>query len=203
MQAVIFDIDGTLLRSADVDDALYRESVRSVLGNVQFRQSLADYDFVTDSGILSQVLEDNRIPGKPDYLASIKASFVEALRRHFQRHGAFAEIPGAKALLASLRNSGRHRVAIATGGWRESALLKLEHSGFDLDGVPVASSNDSHDRTQIMQIALSHLGDRFESVTYYGDGAWDRKACQTLGWQFEAVGSALGGMESFTGVVIA
>ena len=53
MHAVIFDIDGTLLHSAAVDDALYREAVRRVLGEVQLRPSLHAYDYVTDTGAVS------------------------------------------------------------------------------------------------------------------------------------------------------
>jgi hypothetical protein len=75
--------------------------------------------------------------------------------------------------------------------------LKLQTSGFDLAELPMASSDDSYDRTQIMRIALSRLGNRFESVTYYGDGPWDKAACETLGWRFVAVGPALGGIESY------
>ena len=57
--AVIFDIDGTLLHSAEIDDALYRQSVRDVLGDVRLRPTLADYEYVTDSGILAQIFADN------------------------------------------------------------------------------------------------------------------------------------------------
>lgn len=43
MQAVIFDIDGTLLPSAAVDNDLYKEAVRSVLRDA--------HTTVTDPGI--------------------------------------------------------------------------------------------------------------------------------------------------------
>ena len=56
MHAVIFDIDGTLLHSAAVDDALYREAVRQVLGDVQLRASIHAYDYVTNAGIFAQSL---------------------------------------------------------------------------------------------------------------------------------------------------
>ena len=42
MNAVIFDIDGTLLHSAAVDDALYRKAVQTVLGDVRLRPALQD-----------------------------------------------------------------------------------------------------------------------------------------------------------------
>ena len=203
MHAVIFDIDGTLLQSASVDDDLYKYSVKSVVGPVRFRPSLADYDFVTDSGILSQVLEDNSLPVDPDPTPAIKACFVEALRNYIRDQGPFHEVPGARSLLASLRTSSNHSVAIATGGWRESAYLKLDSAKFDIDNIPVATSDDEYDRSEIMLSALSRLGSDFESVTYYGDGPWDRDACLALNWRFVAVGAALGGLKSYSDVSVA
>ncbi|MDH4049231.1 MAG: HAD hydrolase-like protein [Gammaproteobacteria bacterium] len=203
MHAVIFDIDGTLLQSAEVDDILYRNSVRAVLGDIAFRPSLADYDRVTDSGVLSQIFDDNDIPESPQHVAAIKSAFVEAFRSHFRRSGVFPEIPGAKALLETISKSKSYSAAIATGGWRETAVLKLESAGFDLARLPLASSDDSSERSEIMRLALSKLDNDFESVTYYGDGPWDRDACRVLGWRFVPVGPVLGGIESYIGLSIA
>lgn len=199
MHAVIFDIDGTLLHSAAVDDALYREAVRAVLGEVHLRPTLHDYDFVTDTGILRQILADNEIPEEREPLHEIKSHFVNSLQGHVDRNGPFVEIPGARDLLMSLRESALHAVAIATGGWRESAELKLRSAGLDYSNFPLATANDHYERTAIMEIALSQLGGRFESVTYYGDGPWDRRACVDLGWRFVAVGPELGGLHTYEG----
>jgi len=199
VHAVVFDIDGTLLQSAAVDDALYREAVRRVLGEVILRPMLHDYDFITDAGILSQILADNSITAERDFLHDIKSHFVNSLRSHLDANGPFVEIPGASDLLGSLRQSASHAVAIATGGWRESAELKLQSAGLDYSDIPLASANDHHERTGIMEIALSQLGSQFESVTYYGDGPWDREACATLGWRFIAVGRELRGIDSYVG----
>ncbi len=197
MHAVIFDIDGTLLQSASVDDALYKEAIVSVLGNIRFRPSFTDYDYVTDSGILSQVLDDNSMAHHPENISAIKSHFVESLRLHISENGPFLEIPGARNILKLLRVSHNHSVAIATGGWRESAQLKLESAGLDTFGFPLSTSDDAYDRKEIMRIALESLGTSFHSVTYYGDGPWDRDACSELGWQFVAVGPTLGGLSSY------
>jgi phosphoglycolate phosphatase-like HAD superfamily hydrolase len=138
MHAIVFDLDGTLLQSAEVDDTLYRDSVRTVLGDVRFRSCPAEYDYVTDSGILSQILEDNLIPDNPNCIAAVKSTFLKAFQTYFDRNGAFPEIPGAKALLEALRLSHDYSVAIATGGWRDTATLKLQTSGFDLAELPMA-----------------------------------------------------------------
>ena len=197
MHAIIFDIDGTLLQSAAVDDALYRAAVDAVLGPVRFRPSLHAYDYVTDTGILSQILADNDIPIARDPMDEIRSHFVALLRDHIETNGPFIEVPGASGLLQELSASDSHAVAIATGGWRESAALKLESAGIDYANIPLATANDHRERTGIMQIALGQLGDGLRSVTYYGDGPWDRDACAALGWRFVSVGPELSGIDSY------
>ncbi|MGI9238700.1 MAG: HAD family hydrolase [Woeseiaceae bacterium] len=197
MHAVIFDIDGTLLESASVDDTLYRDAVVSVLGNVRFRAAIADYNHVSDSGILAQVFEDNEISPTTEITSAVKTRFVRSLRQHIADHGPFPEISGASDILESLRRSNDHSVGIATGGWRESAQLKLASAGLDRFDLPLSTSDDADDRKDIMRIALGRLGTGFHSVTYYGDGVWDRKASFELGWKFVAVGPALGGISEF------
>ena len=77
MHAIVFDIDGTLLKSAAVDDELYRRAVSAVLGPVRFRNSLALYDHVTDSGILAQVLIDNGLADTRNPAQEIIAAFAD------------------------------------------------------------------------------------------------------------------------------
>jgi FMN phosphatase YigB (HAD superfamily) len=101
--------------------------------------------------------------------------------------------------MQALIESPEHAVAIATGGWRQSAELKLRSAGIDFANVPLITSNDHHERTAIMELALAEIGEGFESVSYYGDGPWDREACARLGWQFVAVGTKLEGLESYIG----
>ena len=182
-----------------IDSKLYFSSVTTVLGPVEFREKLSDYDNVTDSGIISQLADDNKIHLEPSAIQSIQTLFVEGLVEHIQASGPFPVIHGASQTIDKLSRSTDHCVAIATGGWRKSALLKLKSSGFDIDGIPLVSCDESPARTEIMSIALASLGSNFESVTYFGDADWDRRACQALGWEFVPVGPDLGGIQSFEG----
>jgi len=82
------------------------------------------------------------------------------------------------------------RVAIATGGWAETARLKLAAIGIDADAVAFATSSDANERTRIMQLAEQRAlgGAAPASRTYFGDAAWDKRACAELGYRFIAVG---------------
>ncbi len=199
MKAIIFDIDGTLIESMSVDTELYFDSIEKVLGPVTIRE-LSEYDHVTDTGILAQILEDNGRSISSATMASVKAVFVKRLRRYIENEGSFSIIDGAFQFFENTRKSDSVRVAIATGGWRESALLKLQSAGFNIDGIPLATCDDSPSRVEIMRSALEMAGNGVSSVTYFGDAEWDQRACRDLGWDFVAVGPGLGGIASYKNV---
>lgn len=197
MHAVVFDIDGTLVQSTDVDNRLYTEAIQSVLGELRFRSNLHEYRSVTDSGILLQVMEENSIAAEPDLIRRIQHRFLSSFEAYFAANGPFEEIPGARRFVRRLRASEDHVVAFATGGWERTARLKLLTSGFDITDIPLASSDDAIERTEIMRLSLRDFDNCFESIVYYGDGIWDKNACESLGWTFCAVGRELGGIDSY------
>jgi FMN phosphatase YigB (HAD superfamily) len=199
MNAVIFDIDGTLVQSDDVDADLYMGAVQAVLGPVRLRESWERYLDVTDSAILEDICLDNKIVHTCDLRDEVRAKFVAALAHHIDSSGPFREIPGARDFVLSLCASDRYLVAYATGGWAASGKLKLSSAGFPLD-IPLASSEDSPRRTGIMTHALAQMGSEFSSISYYGDGSWDRDAAKSLGWQFVAVGKILAGLNRYEAV---
>jgi beta-phosphoglucomutase-like phosphatase (HAD superfamily) len=198
MHAAIFDIDGTLLESDDVDGALYIEAVTHVLGNVRIRDAWEQYSRVTDAGVLAEICEENDLVLDAALSLTVMREFVGRLSAHVASNGPFREVPGALRYLSRLRQRQDVRVAYATGAWRESARLKLSSAGFPLQGIPLASSDDHPDRKQIMLHALSQLDGSIESVTYFGDAVWDLKATSELGWAFVPVGRKLGGITDFS-----
>ncbi|MDX1625468.1 MAG: HAD family hydrolase [Wenzhouxiangellaceae bacterium] len=197
MNVFAFDIDGTLLDSSDVDSRLYLESVERVLGNVELRSHWSDYEHVTDQGLLKSIILDNRLEHESLLIGKVKREFFQALKDYLNAHGPFRQIPGAREFVESLRRSDNTRIVYATGGWRDSASLKLQTSGFPLEGIPLGCSDDHDDRPSIMRNAVASLSVKPHTITYYGDGTWDKVACEKLGWRFVAVGMELGGIEDY------
>ena len=171
---VIFDVDGTLLQSSLFEDYLYIAAVRSLLGDVLIRRNWGEYDHVTDLGILREICAENRVP-PGDCEDHIRSRFGALMSDHLNRFGPCAPIPGAIQFLNELRASPDFQIGIATGGWGHIARMKLSGAGYDLTGIPVASSDNGFERIRVM------------------DAEWDQRASEQLHWRFIGVGSRLHG----------
>jgi len=194
MHVVSFDIDGTLVASADFDGELYAEAVRDVLG-MDFDTDWSRYENVTDSGILEEILGKHAVSDQRVRLAlEVHEVFVGRTERYVADNpGLIREVPGALALVEALRKSPGVRVCLATGGWAETAELKLRAIGLEPNDLAMATGSDASRRTDIMRLAESRAtrGAVARRRTYFGDGVWDRKAAGELGYNFVAVGESV------------
>lgn len=186
MRSIMFDIDGTLVDSFAFDEACFTEAVKEELGG-DVNTNWQTYRHVTDRGLLMELLGNL---GRADDIAAIepvvKKSFIQKIKQHLAKAPARAT-PGAAEFINQLKQRNDVNLSIATGGWLESALLKLASAGIDVDEVPIATSNDHHIRTEIMRLACRRAANVGE-VIYFGDAEWDRNACAELGFKFIVVG---------------
>ena len=194
LHLIMFDIDGTLVDSCDFDNRCFIKTAETVLG-IPLSANWEDYVSATDAGILDEAIDRHKIPGeKSQIYKDFRKVFINLVSDQIERHsGSIREIPGARQFMNLLINRNDVRVAIATGGWEETAMLKLQAAGINIEGVAFASSSDHSVRTEIMKIAESRIsGDfEFESRTYFGDALWDKEATRILGYRFILVGSRI------------
>jgi len=157
---------------------------------VEFDGDWGKFEHVTDTGILKEMLAKNNIQTDFDTVEqAIKARFIELVTAFLSAHS-LSEISGANDFLQELKQRDDIQLAMATGGWRETALMKLDIAGIDYSGIPIATSNDHYARIEIMKLAEDKTGgNKYISRTYFGDGSWDKKACAELGYNFIAIGN--------------
>jgi phosphoglycolate phosphatase-like HAD superfamily hydrolase len=192
MTGIIFDLDGTLIDSYDLDEKLYREAVVSEVPGVLFRRSWHDYRHSTDSGILSEILEELELD-TGDHYDAVRRRFGELMTKHLQSSNHCAPIAGAAELLHGLRQTSDIRIGIATGGWRHTAVMKLQAAGLWDPGIPMSTADDAHSRTDIMRICAGKMDASVSDFVYVGDALWDMKAARELGWRFIGIGNRLTG----------
>ena len=188
MHLVIFDVDGTLVDSNVVDGEAFSAAIQEYYGIEEIDTTWSDYEYSTDSGILREIVEAHlgRQP-TPGEVAEIQDRFVELLSARTIR-----PLVGAKDMIGELKRRKGYHLAIATGGWRVSALLKLRATGIWFD-MPLASADDHVERAEIVRKAAARaekdygVGE-YRSVTYVGDGEWDHRAAMAHGYRFVGVG---------------
>lgn len=191
----ILDIDGTLMPSHEIDNQCYWQALDECFGGAPEAVELNGFRHVSDAGILGEWMYKTwQREATARELERVRARFLELTQQAFATNpAAFAPMPGLKAWLAALIASGNQSIAIATGGWAHTARFKLQASGLDSFDFPLASSDDAIERRAIMEKALALLKPGSASdgrnavnpaVCYVGDGPWDYKASQSLGWDF-------------------
>jgi len=158
-RAVLFDIDGTLLRSrgsAEVFDAAMERvfGVRGSLGSIR-------PDGMTDPDILAALLDGREAPCGP-VTPRLLASFEMELARSLADAVAGGRVvvwtlPGVPELLGALAERSDVRLGIVTGNLRSTARVKLDAVGirsyFDAGGY----GSDSPVRSVLPGVALRRL----------------------------------------------
>jgi phosphoglycolate phosphatase-like HAD superfamily hydrolase len=176
---IVFDVDGTLLRSIDLDSELYIRAFLETFGRPLPSTNWRDYQNATDRGIAEEAVD----------LLGMDRSRISLFRAHFlaalSSVDHIDEVPGAAALLAELRSNGVE-VAIATGAWEAAARHKLRAGGIDVAGLPLVGSDDYPTREGILRAAIGHLKGEGR-VIYVGDGEWDLTASRRLGVGFVGI----------------
>jgi phosphoglycolate phosphatase-like HAD superfamily hydrolase len=195
MKLAIFDIDGTLTDTNSVDNECFVKALAEAHAITGIDTNWAAYPHTTDSGITQHIFQEKfgRNPEETE-LDQYKRCFINMLSEHYQSNSSsFAEIAGASMALNRLKRESDWAVAIATGCWRESALLKLKAAKIDIEGIPAAYAEDGLSREEILQTAVSHSLDHyrlrgFGKIVSIGDGLWDVRTARRLEFTFLGVG---------------
>ncbi|MEE8397594.1 MAG: HAD family hydrolase [Desulfobacterales bacterium] len=194
MNLVMFDIDGTLTATTDIDEGCYVQAVEAVLNIDNIDTDLTHYTHVTDEGIAVEIIERHRgRKATEKELLDLRHYFVGLIEEHILDYPAdLHPIEGAGEMMADLSRRTDCAVSLATGGWQESAILKIRAAGLDIEDSPMATSNDAISREDIMALSAERACDRYnvdcyDSVVYVGDGMWDLRAAHAMGYHFVGV----------------
>ena len=195
MKLAIFDIDGTLTDTNSVDNECFVKALAESNAITGINTNWAEYPHTCDSGITLHIFQERfGRPPEEIELRKFKSCFVKLLNERYQSDSSsFAEIAGASIALDRLAQESGWTVAVATGCWRESALLKLKAVNIEIDGIPAAYAEDGLSREEILLAALAkslswYRQASFEKIVSVGDGLWDVRAASGLNFAFLGVG---------------
>lgn len=185
----MFDLDGTLIRSAGAGRRAMEQAWAAVFGRAVSleprwtagRTDLAIFREMARRSGLEAELERHR--------ERLVESYLQALDRELAR-GAGEVLPGVVELLRWAQASG-WALALGTGNLEAGARRKLEP--FDLNGYfPVGGfAEDGEDRRTLLEAAVrraaSHWGRPVRCVVVVGDTPLDVEAAHAAGYKAVAV----------------
>lgn len=196
MNLLIFDLDGTLTNTNEIDERCFIRALAEEFQIFDINTNWQEYISVTDSGITHQIFYEKcgRVPSK-DEISRFKSRFVNLLGIASKHNlNLFKEISGAANAIQKLQLPD-WRVAIATGGWHDSAILKLKKAGIEIKNIPLATAEDALTREDTLKIAILKSQNLyqadFEKIVFVGDAIWDLKAAKKLQIPFIGIGAEL------------
>ncbi len=160
MRAILFDIDGTLLRCGPQVRPLFAGALREVYGSFG---SLNGYDFAgkTDPRIVLDLIRatgfaDDEILAR---LPAMRDAYLANLERGLERQG-MCLLPGVVELLERLAGRGDVVVGLLTGNWRDGARIKLSRFGLGRFFAFGAFGDDGVDRRDLVPVALARAAEQ-------------------------------------------
>ncbi|MCB0550781.1 MAG: HAD family hydrolase [Phaeodactylibacter sp.] len=193
MKLVIFDVDGTLIYSEKKDSlafaATYEKIYQRPFPTIDWRT----YPHVTDTTIFDSVIRRH-----------FGRSSSEGEVTHFQKHYVsllqdnrraapddYKEVPGARQAVAALGQDGGYLIGVATGGWKRSAEIKLQHVGITIDHRLFSGADGKAEREHIIEEVIGFAedlhGGAFDKVVYIGDAIWDVRTTRNMQLDFIGV----------------
>lgn len=192
---VIFDIDGTLTQTVCFDSEIFTQTFMDYLNINEINTNWHEYRYSTDSGFTLELFEKhiNRLPSVTE-VQELKHKFFGLLEQMIIKDSnCCMPVLGADQLFPKIKNLGNWDIAIATGCWLTSAIMKLTHANLPHKNIPLASGDDHIERSEIINIVIdrskSHYQkEHYNQVVYVGDRMWDYRAATKLGLNFIGIG---------------
>jgi phosphoglycolate phosphatase len=167
LRILLWDIDGTLIRSARVDS--YKNYTAPVLENVfgtAGRLAEMSVSGMTDLQIVLEALRDEGFTHEQirERVDDLRTSYIREMESAIERGDqSFYVLPGAREALEAAARHPRYRSALLTGNIEPAAHLKMRLVGLsEFFQLPGAFGDDSHDRRDLPALALArinrHLG---------------------------------------------
>ena len=192
MNLLVFDVDGTLTATNEVDTRCFARAFLEAFG-IALDASWHIYPHRTDSGIICHSFSQHfrRAPTAAE-LDLFRERFLILLESEWRADPrSFAAIAGARRAFTRIARQRNYALALATGGWRASALFKLEKGSVPMVGLPAAFADDATEREEIARIAIDraifHYQQAFDRIILVGDSDCDVTTAARLGFGFVGI----------------
>ncbi|MFN3195318.1 MAG: HAD family hydrolase [Chlorobiota bacterium] len=188
MKLLVFDIDDTLTKTAELHQRFFVECLKK-LGSKKDSYDFGSYIHHTDSYIFREIYTSEI---DSDYSFQCLIDFESMMINKFNKER-IIEIRGAKSFLNNVEVNNDYCYCFATGSLKKPAQFKLDSLGLSEYNSVLACSNDIESREDIVTDAIEkskmeYSQDEFDDIILFGDGIWDLKTAKNLNINFFGIG---------------
>ncbi|MEY3143722.1 MAG: Phosphoglycolate phosphatase [Planctomycetota bacterium] len=191
---VLFDIDGTLLRTEGVGVAAMLRAFSRLHGERGFSFEGVEIAGALDGLLFARMMAQHGLPADEATHAEFQKIYADELARALTP-SVVRRMPGTVELVGALRDAGA-AVGLLTGNYEHTAHLKITVAGFDRTHFPFgAFGADGPSRRHLTPVALeraaAYLGRAFDParVTIIGDTPHDIDCAKAHGCRALGVGT--------------
>lgn len=194
-RAVLFDIDGTLIRSRGAGMRSFAWACSQVLGVDEALVRSVVPDGKTDPLILAEVLDLMGKASDRSALEAVRSAYVSHLDQELTgglERGDVRVLPGVHDLLGRLEDEGdAWALGVGTGNWSDGAEVKLRHAGLGGRFAFGGFGEDGADRAEVIAKGARRAGP-VDAVIVIGDTVRDVQAARACGLAVIAVATGAG-----------
>ena len=168
MKLLLFDIDGTLLRSNGAGRRAMKKGLAPVLETENVSIEGVDFGGRTDPQIIQDIIGINGVQ-ETEIAATLPRAmdaYVHAFKQNFSDTDVTA-LPSVVDLIKTLSTLDQLQLALLTGNVQETAYLKLKGIGVNEFFPFGAFGSDNADRYKLPDVAL-HRALEYNGVKYHG-----------------------------------
>lgn len=191
MTIVLWDIDGTLIRSGGAGKFAMESALRAAFGVKEIFDTVA-YSGRTDVAIVGDLLLAHDLPATDENRAKLRDAYLDELPGYLKSAGGEI-LPGIPAILDRLQRCEDIVQGLLTGNVRRGARVKLDHFGlWDFFG-PGGFGDHYTDRNDVareaLAAAMTHLGRPVtgSEIWVIGDTPHDISCARAIGARVLAV----------------
>lgn len=191
---VLFDIDGTLLRTEGAGVAAMLRAFTRLHGERGFNFEGVEIAGALDGLLFARMMAHHGLPSDETTHSEFQRIYAEELARALTP-SVVRRMPGTAELVAELRSAGA-AVGLLTGNYEHTAHLKIKIAGFNRTHFPFgAFGADGPSRRHLTPVAIqratAHLGRAFDPsrVTIIGDTPHDIDCAKAHGCRALGVGT--------------
>ena len=192
MILVIFDVDGTLVQSDKMDSKCFARTYEGEYGRTFPTIDWSQYPHVSDTTIFKTVIQNhfNRSVHEGEEESFRKKFVANIIQNRQTMPEAFSEVPFAKQTIDLLLSDQRYVVGVATGGWRDPAIVKLNFVGIPAERLLVSGADGKETREAIIQHTIEKARKQYRGINrivYVGDAIWDVTTTRNMNLPFVGI----------------